>query len=531
MPSVRTIVVPPPNYTTSDIRTCLTIFIIILVILASLFTLKYIFLKHRQAASTPMMCPTDLSHSSITVSINSLQHNNPMAAVLVGFFGSPIWETRVNKPTLTYNEFSSCFYRSHTTSRRRPAHPWHELSVQNPVCHQSTSSLSGSPGDRAINNSSVRHRIDSFQWPIHPGKQRARSESASHSVRSYSTSPIRKRSRSLGAETQQRDEKSRIPLVPDVPSTRLVQPHFSSGHITSSHSVISGSSVLPVGDACILHSDSRSGSLIGRPSQVLGNTHASPVPSLDCVPGDNASPGDTHNFSSARQVLSQLNGSVHSTAPGSLPPRSNASQMVSSPFYPHPITAQKRARKEYVPRIRRIPAPGPSPLRTMILPEATSSDIDSMVDHMKTSDKENQRRDYDLGSKTSLTTTPRQLSRTLEHQSVNLDNSGTESPTPSAYLPHKQIHAPLKRQDSSVLLGIIRDLVEETKVWDPSLFMDENFKSLISYSGALDTLDHSPLNLSHSPLSDTSNPDSWQESGWYDRLSLSDRSVTFFASE
>jgi hypothetical protein len=414
-PSVRTIGVPPPNYTTSDIHTSLTIFIIFLVILASLFTLKYFFLKHRQAVSTPMMCPTDLSHSSITVSINSLQNNNPMAAVLVGFFGSPIWETRVNKPTLTYNEFSSCFYRSHTTSRRRPAHPWHELSVQNPVCHQSNGSL----GDRAINSSSVRHGIDSFQWPIHPRKQRARSESASHSVRSYSTSPIRKRSRSLGAETGQRDEKSRIPLVPDIPSMRPVQPPFSSGHITSSRSVISGTSVLlPVVDALILHTD----------SQVLGNTHASPAPSLDCVPGDSASlypsHGDTHNSSSVRQVLSQLNGSVHSTAPGSLTPRSNASPIVSSPFYPHPITIQKRTRKEYVPRKRRIPAPGPSPLRTMILPETTSSDIDSMADHMKTSDKENQHGDHDLGSKTSLTTW------NGESQSERLSSSQANTQTP-----------------------------------------------------------------------------------------------------
>jgi hypothetical protein len=39
--------------------------------------------------------------------------------------------------------------------------------------------------------------------------------------------------------------------------------------------------------------------------------------------------------------------------------------------------------------------------------------------------------------------------------------------------------------DPNILLSIIRELVEETSEWDASLFMDDNFKSMIQNSGLL----------------------------------------------
>lgn len=38
-------------------------------------------------------------------------------------------------------------------------------------------------------------------------------------------------------------------------------------------------------------------------------------------------------------------------------------------------------------------------------------------------------------------------------------------------------------EDSELLLGIIRELIEETNEWDASLFMDQDFKAMIQSSG------------------------------------------------
>lgn len=135
-------------------------------------------------------------------------------------------------------------------------------------------------------------------------------------------------------------------------------------------------------------------------------------------------------------------------------------------------------------RIRRSPAIGPSPLRSMILPDPSEGSLGS-----RASDKENsgsRSRPVSIKSAHSqlglgLPSTRRLGLERIENpenstRGLNLTVKGQPmdgSPRPLC---------PRDDDDPNILLGMIRELVEETSEWDSSLFMDEGFKSLIQES-------------------------------------------------
>ncbi|PFH52753.1 hypothetical protein AMATHDRAFT_45970 [Amanita thiersii Skay4041] len=106
-------------------------------------------------------------------------------------------------------------------------------------------------------------------------------------------------------------------------------------------------------------------------------------------------------------------------------------------------------------RSRRSPPIGPSPLRSMILPETMPSSIS------------------DLDSSGDLS----------EERSKSLKVIPLDQNTNSQSQGERNIwENPSAGEDTDVLFDLIQELVEETNAWDESLFVDKNFKSMIQGS-------------------------------------------------
>ncbi|KAG6916102.1 hypothetical protein DXG01_008429 [Tephrocybe rancida] len=160
------------------------------------------------------------------------------------------------------------------------------------------------------------------------------------------------------------------------------------------------------------------------------------------------------------------------------PPAHNSNfDSTRSPLIKPAISPELKQRERRKPslRIRRSPTIGPSPLRAMILPDASDSKI-------KTSASQ-------LGSRNSHTT--------LDYSNIGLGlpkspftaTSEISKVKPFSYAENSQpentsktLSATLDTEDPNTLVGMIRELVEETDQWDGSLFKDKNFKAMIDGS-------------------------------------------------
>ncbi|KAL0949530.1 hypothetical protein HGRIS_009580 [Hohenbuehelia grisea] len=115
---------------------------------------------------------------------------------------------------------------------------------------------------------------------------------------------------------------------------------------------------------------------------------------------------------------------------------------------PLPSVIRGKPKPRVVSRVRRSPVIGPSPLRSMILPESSESSPAVDVGKGESSSANIDDIDRDRRRRSSL------------RSAISLDDDG----------------------QNNVLLNMIQELVEETSVWDPSLFMDNNFKSMLEES-------------------------------------------------
>ncbi len=105
-------------------------------------------------------------------------------------------------------------------------------------------------------------------------------------------------------------------------------------------------------------------------------------------------------------------------------------------------------------RAKRSPPLGPSPLRTMILPESSDSDLSPRTS----------REDPSMMTLCEPNTDVETLA------SAKKRIMGSQSPRT------------IEDNDTDAVLGLIRELAEEVNDWDDSLFMDKNFKSMIDNS-------------------------------------------------
>lgn len=117
-------------------------------------------------------------------------------------------------------------------------------------------------------------------------------------------------------------------------------------------------------------------------------------------------------------------------------------------------------------RNRRSPPLGPSPLRSMILPDSADDDV--------------------LESKSPVdngmdnTPTPKRLSMPYQHLGLELPTFGLAVPADQR-LRSQGPNASISEGQESVL-DFLRELVEETKDWDESIVLDEGFRNMIQGS-------------------------------------------------
>lgn len=152
-------------------------------------------------------------------------------------------------------------------------------------------------------------------------------------------------------------------------------------------------------------------------------------------------------------------------------------------------------------RVRRSPAIGPSPLRSMILPDPSDTNI---VTQPTSEGKEASKDSSTFGQKNYYTRLglgfPPASCRGSMDKTDKLHETITATELERNNRRHTcaQVSQQVEVEDSNLLLGIIRELVEETSEWDASLFMDQNFKAMIQGSG-FSTLPRETLIDSKSP--------------------------------
>ncbi|KAG6899446.1 hypothetical protein C0993_010283 [Termitomyces sp. T159_Od127] len=137
---------------------------------------------------------------------------------------------------------------------------------------------------------------------------------------------------------------------------------------------------------------------------------------------------------------------------------------------------QKQSRKSSI-RSRRSPALGPSPLRVMILPDPSDPKI---AVHASPSRGGSQILNYSHNySSLGLGFPSSSLSLTRDSE-VKQNKLGPNKETVQM---ESEVHrATVDKEDANTLVGMIRELVEETDRWDASLFKDKHFKAMINDS-------------------------------------------------
>jgi hypothetical protein len=138
-------------------------------------------------------------------------------------------------------------------------------------------------------------------------------------------------------------------------------------------------------------------------------------------------------------------------------------------IYELPVLRGVARRNKTVPiaRVRRSPPLGPSPLRSMILPDTPGEEDTIEGDDVAR---------------------------------IGCSHIGLGLPSLSQSRNRARLHkhAVEAGDNSDGVLGIIRELVYETNDWDPSLFVDDNFKTLIIQSKSL-VWQHKQGRPSHDP--------------------------------
>ncbi|PBL02590.1 hypothetical protein ARMGADRAFT_1023795 [Armillaria gallica] len=157
------------------------------------------------------------------------------------------------------------------------------------------------------------------------------------------------------------------------------------------------------------------------------------------------------------------------------------------PFPPRePIPALPKARpntRSLSVRSRKSPPIGPSPLRIMTLPESVISDLFTLPTSQPDPPNTNEYRDHN--SYTAKLNRHSYSSIGLGFPPVSCAPEGDRSVNSAKRSSIDSTSSKRIGDDdgSNLLLGIIRELVEETSRWDTSLYMDDKFKSMIETAG------------------------------------------------
>ncbi|KAF4575059.1 hypothetical protein EYR36_006415 [Pleurotus pulmonarius] len=478
---------------------CLAVLLTISVAMTTLFVLKLLFVRHRRLAkalpswSSSPNASTKFDSSYSTGSQYQSAWSLPSKAppivgnggIWVGFFGSPRSETRFDIQANNYRGQSLYYVREYSKHSMRSRNPSTISKGSMVSIGKSGLPVSTVVESRALYNlrDGTKHgRPRSLRLPSYPTKAytktpKARRFSAPADSRSPSQADsLRKRRHtSLKSVRSRRSDTSGLNLGDS--SLRLVHPHFHAEPPLPLPPKARRTSNLPPSPAlptsgpffALQHRFPISPRSKKRPAlpanspieglpQAVQISHPyalmpvkpgnprrlSKIPQIpldmacpDFSPFSSHAAFSPHHSPSPAQATSSP---VHGLPP--IPPHS----ISGVPMFPYPtgggIPLQKP--RSITPRVRKSPIIGPSPLRVMTLPEGPSSDSVSA----------NKSPDGRLK--------PSQEQRPKEENSIRPLSSFKDAD-----------------EDEAALLGIIQELIEETSDWDPDLFMDAGFKSLL----------------------------------------------------
>ncbi|KAK0491065.1 hypothetical protein IW261DRAFT_1435475 [Armillaria novae-zelandiae] len=155
-----------------------------------------------------------------------------------------------------------------------------------------------------------------------------------------------------------------------------------------------------------------------------------------------------------------------------------------SPLPRESIPALPKARpntRSLSARSRKSPAIGPSPLRTMTLPESVIGDFLSLPASQPDPPNWNEHQDHN--SYTAKLNRHSYSSIGLGFPPVSCAGDRNADSAKRSSIDSTSSKHIGDDDGSNLLLGIIRELVEETSQWDTSLYMDDKFKSMIETAG------------------------------------------------
>ncbi|SJL02032.1 uncharacterized protein ARMOST_05356 [Armillaria ostoyae] len=528
------------NNASYNLSASLAVLLTFLVVLTLLVVLKYIYIKRRRArnlhcdasASSLAIDSQKSSDSSMLSSLRCMTSKDGLAAFLVGFLGSPFWETSTKawRNSLSWKEGtqSSFMYSLHVQSRSyrgsRSRQTFNEKSSSTNELGEKDAyiqDLSNSKQSSSLSSNGSLPPGFPVLLPIAPEKARRVPSKHGHDRRlslpntsatrktDYESTTRQKRHSSLKSSKSRRSDSS-IVLSPGL---RMVYTNNSLDYPLP----LSSEDLHPF---ALSASECRS-----------DQSHVPPLPPLPPITPLLPSPVEFWNPESSigrsyishpyalapytkksnlKQTARDHAETTHDKIVSKAPIRSPSMTRNSYTFIPppppftdvppvppiplpiplpprEPIPALPKARpntRSLSVRSRKSPPIGPSPLRIMTLPESVINDLFSLPTSQPNPPNTNEYQDHN--SYTAKLNRHSYSSIGLGFPPVSCAPAGDRSVEPAKRSSTDSTSSKRIGDDdgSNLLLGIIRELVEETSQWDTSLYMDDKFKSMIEIAGS-----------------------------------------------
>ncbi|KAJ3977363.1 hypothetical protein EV361DRAFT_58606 [Lentinula raphanica] len=495
--------------------TSATTFAILLALAVSATVLvitKFLYMRYRRSniAYNFSDCSLQSSQrSSTSFFYKSEQLAKPnKTAFLIGFFGSPSWETSVKTlydgPSVYSNQLQFQSRRSQNS-----AHRVSRFSISEFGGLRRSTRYSDTADSRAFSNTLLATSRPApppyASLPLYPASARTNSSGRRHSlpstrqIDSDNANSRRRRHSSLKSSRSRRSDYLPTPGLRLVTDGFFHQPSFLDFEPFSPN-------------PSSMHSRSRSRSsrtsscvppLPPLPASVL----LSPLPDL---PESTSADGHSHiSYPYALSPKIQHPSTLEANSSPILPDLElNATTVTRRPSqnsatFPR-MKAQPQPNRTPSVRSRKSPMLGPSPLRIVTLPEGSLANLnkDADKDHLPTIPSLSSATDSIFGP----TAHPEESKKHQHYGNLGIGH-------PSSWglglgLDGDRSSQILSEQDSGAvsvfpsspnvdsMLGIIQELVEETSQWDDSLFMEDSFKALIENSRS--TTSESPSSSSKS---------------------------------
>lgn len=512
---------------------CLAIIITLFSILSILAALKHLYLKRRRihhfSRDNPIGSKTFFNQSSrstvsiissLNISLTKMTTNNPF---LVGFFGSPDWETNPAAIPYAFNwnrsSFSSITSGHGSTSPEKSIFPAAEFGKPDDV----SSCYTASRGEKASHHchplTSERHRFPqkhakSFpeSGPLKPKRRYSLPETKGNSK--HSSAPMkrhsslksaRSRRSSFGSRTLRILEKSpTTDSTVSLPPTKFnpMSPNSGCWGRPSPNTIFAIPPLppLPIEGNSNISLPFPLAPRKPKPGVRKSVTSVRPLAHAEALEAAveyiRSSPKEESACFPTPVIVTQATFSP--VVLSSVCPMSPNLPLFPSPSAPATLPRMKTKCAKPLIRPKRSPPVGPSPLRIMTLPENIVTEHGARVSddrsYLGSSNFNTTKHNASQGAVQELTPAhvsssrkvypPLGLGRPSCQYILEEDDSDSAYYTPRSRMGSRFSSQRLSKIEEShdnpnVLIGLIKELVEETSHWDASLYMDENFKSLI----------------------------------------------------